>query len=261
MTLKRKTIATLVTVVMTVFAFAQLYALENFLNSDAACGCSSACTAMYPVLSSRLIGYGLMFLSFVIIIAAVWKFKRGLTYTAIIAVVVFTFAFYGNGRMLFDKGPCGRSLNLRTWYIFQEKLGDYAKPDGETLYLDSLSAGAYKGKLLGYALEGSTLTLFRIAEAPLKVRTGFLFWKIPGNVIVNHISYGLNTWRNTEAEGVPGHFEFIGGMGMTEKHFTDDFVTQKYFNIYQLKNKRIVNHPDGTVRFLFEYDTAHANSL
>jgi len=71
-------------------------------------------------------------------------------------------------------------------------------------------------------------------------------------VIVNDISYGLNTFRNFDAEKIKGHHEFIGGKGMTEQDFLNEFVlTQKELSI-NLKNKKIINHSDGTTRFLFE---------
>ena len=86
----------------------------------------------------------------------------------------------------------------------------------------------------------------------LKVKTSFLFWKVRNNVIINDISYGLNTFRNFEAEKEKGKYEFIGGQGMTEKDFLNEFVlTQKDLTI-NLKNKKIINHSDGTTRFLFE---------
>ena len=105
---------------------------------------------------------------------------------------------------------------------------------------------------LGYSIKGNELTAFRIGEEPLKIKTSFLFWKVRNNVIINDISYALNTFRNFEAENVKGHYEFIGGQGMTEKDFLDEFVlTQKELSS-NLKNKKITNNGDGTTRFLFE---------
>jgi hypothetical protein len=96
------------------------------------------------------------------------------------------------------------------------------------------------------------LTAFRIGEEPLKVKTSFLFWKARNNVIINDISYGLNTFRNFEAEKIKGQYEFIGGQGMTEKDFLDEFIlTQKELSS-NLKNKRIINESNGTTRFLFK---------
>lgn len=154
--------------------------------------------------------------------------------------------------MIFNKGGCGLSLNKTTFFINQTKLGDFAKEDGETINLDSLKDGKLKGKLLGYSIKGNELTAFRIGEKPLKIKTSFLFWKVRNNIILNDISYGLNTFRNFEAENVKGHYEFVGGQGMTEKDFLDEFVlTQKELSS-NLKNKIIINNSDGTTRFLFE---------
>ncbi|WP_299518389.1 hypothetical protein, partial [uncultured Flavobacterium sp.] len=87
---------------------------------------------------------------------------------------------------------------------------------------------------------------------PEVLSTRFLFWKIRNNIILNDFSYGLNSFRNFEVEKTKGHYEFIGGQGMTEKDFLDEFIlTQKDLTI-NLKNKRIINHNDGTTRFIFE---------
>lgn len=187
-------------------------------------------------------------------IASIWGYKGLSKWWIIPALVIFGTAFYGNGYMIFNKGGCGYSINQTTFFINQTKLGDYAKPDGEIINLDSLKDGKLKGKLLGYSLNGNELTAFRIAEKPLKVNTSFLFWEVRNNVILNDISYGLSTFRNFEAEKIKGFYEFIGGQGMTEKDFLDEFVTQKELSISDLKNKKIINESDGTTRFLFEIE-------
>ncbi|MCL2131827.1 MAG: hypothetical protein FWH36_05175 [Lentimicrobiaceae bacterium] len=228
------------------------YGLEDFFYSDFGCGCSSTCIGYYPTLTSRIIGYFLLTTSTILFIASIWKIKGLSKWWVIPAIVIFGIAFYGNGYMIFNKGGCGQSLNRTILFINQTKLGDYVKDDAETMSLDSLNAGRYKGKLLGYSIEGKELTAFRIGEPPLKIKTSFWFWKVRNNVILDDISYGLNTYRNFEVED-KGYYEFIGGQGMTEENFMSEFVlTQKYLIGKQLKNKRIINESDGTTRFLFE---------
>jgi hypothetical protein len=252
MTKTRKTIGIVLTVILTILLGLLYYLLENFFYSDFGCGCSSTCTGYYPVMTSRLIGYGLLIGSTVLFIASIWKLKGLSRLWTIPALFIFGLAFYGNGYMIFNKGGCGYSLNKTTFFINQNKLGDFAKADAETINLDSLKKGKLKGKLLGYSVNGNELTAFRIGEEPLKVKTSFLFWKVRNNVIINDISYGLNTFRNFEAEKINGQYEFIGGQGMTEKDFLDEFIlTQKELSS-NLKNKRIINESDGTTRFLFE---------
>lgn len=228
------------------------YSLENFFYSDFGCGCSSACIGYYPIMSSRLIGYGLLIGSTIFFITSIWKLKGLSRYWTIPAVLIFGLGFYGNGYMIFNKGACGYSLNQTTFFINQTKLGDFAKADAETIDLDSLKDGKLKGKLLGYSINGNELTVFRIGEEPLIVKTSFLFWKVRTNVIINDISYGLNTFRNFEAEKVIGNYEFVGGQGMTEKDFMEEFVLSQKELSSKLKNKRILNKSDGTTRFLFE---------
>ncbi|UTX48921.1 hypothetical protein [Chryseobacterium sp. MA9] len=249
-----KSIGIIATIVGIVFLGIFYYSLEDFFYSDFGCGCSSACIGYYPDMLSRVIGYGLLIASTILLVASIWKFKRLSRFWTIPALFIFGIAFYGNGYMIFDKGTCGYSLNKTTFFVHQTKLGDYAKADGETIDLNSLKVGKLKGKLLGYAIYGNELTAFRIGEKPLKIKTSFLFWKVQKNVIINHISYGLNTFRNMEAEKIKGHYEFIGGQGMTEKDFLNELVlTQKELS-GRLKNKKIIDNIDGTTRFLFEKD-------
>lgn len=253
MTRIRKNISIAASIVLCVLLGWLYYTLEDFFYSDAGCGCSSGCSTYIPTYTSRLIGYGMMLLSALLFISAIGRFKGISRYWTLAAAGLFALAVYGNGFMIFNKGVCGLSLYETRFFIMQTKLGDFAKPDAETLHPDTLSAGAYKGKLLGYAFKGNTLTLFRIGAAPLRIKTRFLFWKIRNNVVLNGISYGLNTHRNFEAEKIRGHYEFIGGQGMSEKDFSDEFVlTQKELSGKHLLNKRIVNANDGSTRFLFE---------
>ena len=252
MTKTKKLIGILLTIILTTLLGLIYYFFENFFYSDFGCGCSSTCTGYYPVLTSRLIGYSLLISSTILFIASIWKLKGLSRLWTIPAMIIFGLAFYGNGYMIFNKGGCGYSLNHRILFIHQTKLGDFAKTNAETISLYSLKDGKLKGKLLGYSIKENELTAFRIGDKPLKVRTSFLFWKVRNNVIINDISYGLNTFRNFEAEKDKGKYEFIGGQGMTEKDFLNEFVlTQKDLTI-NLKNKKIINHSDGTTRFLFE---------
>ncbi len=252
MTRAKKIIGIVSTLTLTTLLGLLYYYLESFFYSDFGCGCSSACVGYYPVMSSRIIGYGLIIGSTVLFISSIWKFKGLSRLWTLPALLIFGIALYGNGYMIFNKGACAYSLNRTTFFINQTKLGDFAKSDAETINLDSLKNGKLNKKLLGYSIKGNELTAFRIGEEPLKVKTSFLFWKVRNNVIVNDISYGLNTFRNFDAEKIKGHYEFIGGKGMTEQDFLNEFVlTQKALSS-NLKNKKIINHSDGTTRFLFE---------
>ncbi|HRF37284.1 MAG TPA: hypothetical protein PK198_00725 [Saprospiraceae bacterium] len=249
---RTKKIGIALTLILTTLLGLFYYSLENFFYSDLGCGCSSTCSVYYPVLTSRLIGYFMMVSSVTLFIAGVWKLKRLSRWWTIPATLTFVIAFYGNGYSIFNKGVCGYSINKAIFFVFQTKLGDFAKSDAETINLDSLDAGKYKGKLLGYSFNGDKLTIFKIEDEPEVLKTRFLFWKIRNNTILHDISYGLNTFRNFEAEKKKGKYEFIGGKGMTEKDFLDEFIlTQKELTI-NLKNKKIINHSDGTTRFLFE---------
>jgi hypothetical protein len=194
-----------------------------------------------------------MISSVLLFLASVWKIKGLSRWWTILAAFVFAVAFYGNGYMIFNKGVCEYSVNKATFFINQTKLGDYAKSDAETINLDSLEAGKYKGKLLGYSIKGNELKIFKIGAEPEVIKTRFLFWKIRTNIIINDFSYGLNSFRNFEVEKTKGHYEFIGGQGMKEKDFLDEFtLTQKELIVAKLFNKRIINEKDGTTRFLFE---------
>lgn len=249
----KKIIGIVLTIILTTLLGLLYYSFENFFHSEFGCGCSSTCRVYYPILTSRLIGYLMMISSVILFIASVWKLKGLSRWWTILATLIFVLAFYGNGYMIFNKGVCGYSINKATFFINETKLGDFAKSDAETINLDSLEAGKYKGKLLGYSFKGDQLTIFKIGDEPEVLKTRFLFWKIRNNVILNDISYGLNTFRNFEVEKTKGHYEFIGGQGMTEKDFLDEFIlTQKELTVAKLTNKRIINENDGTTRFLFK---------
>ena len=251
----KKIIRIVLTIVLVSLLGLLYYALEYIFYSDFFCGCSSICRGYYPTMTSRLIGYLLLFFSVILFIASIWKLRGLSKWWTIPALIIFGIAFYGNGYMLFNKGGYGYSLNVATFFINDTKLGNFAKTDGESINLDSLKAGKYKSDLLGYSLNGNELTAFRIGEKPLKVKTSFLFWKVQNNLILSDISRGLNTFRNVEAEKVKGNYEFIGGQEMTEKDFLNEFIlTEKELVSKYLKNKRIINKSDGTTRFLFEVE-------
>ena len=253
MTKAKKTIGVIVTIFLTVLLGLFYYSIENFFYSDLGCGCSSGCVGYYPALTSRFIGYGILIGSTVLFIASIWRFNGLSGFWTIPALIIFGIAFYGNGYLISNKGFCGYSINKTIFFIYQTKLGDYAKEGTETIILDSLKNGKLNGKLLGFSLNGNELTAFRIGEKPLKVKTSFLFWKVRSNVILNDISNGLNTFRNFEIEKTKGKYEFIGGQGMMEKDFLDEFVlTEKELISKKLINKRIICENDGTTRFLFE---------
>ena len=251
----KKKIGIVTTIVIVFFLGLFYYFLEDFFYSDFGCGCSSSCKGFYPTLTSRLIGYAMLIGSTILFIASIWSHKGLSKFWTIPALIIFGIAFYGNGYMLFNKGSCGLSVNQATFFIHQVKLGDFAKSDAETINLDSLKAGKLKGKLLGYSLDGNELILFRIGMKPLKVKTSFLFWEVRNNVILNNFSNGLNTFRNFEVEKTKGHYEFIGGQGMSEEDFLYEFVlTNKDLLGKRLKNKHITNEIDGTTRFRFEIE-------
>ncbi len=245
----------MLTIVITILIGYFYYFLESIFYSDVGCGCSSACVGYYPTLTSRIIGYFLLISSTILFIISIWKIKGTSRWWTIPSIIVFGIAFYGNGYMLFNKGACGNSLNKTTFFINQVKLGNYAKADAETINIDSLKSGKYKGKLLGYSFDKNELTLFRIDEKPIVVKTRFLFWEIRNNVILNDISYGLNTYRNLSFETQRGHYEFIGGKGMKEDDFISEFIlTNKGLTGKILKNKKITDEKDGTTRFSFELE-------
>lgn len=248
-----KIIGVIVTIFLTALLVLSYYSLETIFHSDSGCGCSSTCRVYYPVFTSRLVGYSMMISSVLLFLAGVWRIKGLSRWWTILATFVFAVAFYGNGYMIFNKGVCEYSVNKATFFINQTKLGDFAKSDAETINLDSLEAGKYKGKLLGYSIKGNELKIFKIGAEPELIKTRFLFWKIRSNIIINDFSYGLNSFRNFEVEKTKGHYEFIGGQGMTEKDFLDEFtLTQKELIVAKLFNKRTINEKDGTTRFLFE---------
>ena len=246
---KLKGILTIILLILTVIVY---ILLEEFFYSDFGSGCSSTGTGFYPTLTSKIIGWTLLFISTLCFIASVWKFKGISKWWTIPSVIVFMTAFYGNGYMLFNKGGCGLSINKTTFFIDQTKLGDFAKTDGETLNLDSLKAGKYKGKLIGFSLSDKNLTIYRIGEQPLNLKTTFLFWRTDNSRIIQNLSYGLNTYRNLVSEKTQKHYEFIGGQGMTIDNFLEELrTTEKWIN-GNIKKTELLNVDDGTTRLIIE---------
>ncbi|MFT3796636.1 hypothetical protein [Flavobacterium sp.] len=248
-------IGMLLTLALLVLPGVIYYHAESFAHADDGCGCSSLCSVYYPELGARLVGYVLMLLASIIFVASLWKFQQISRFWMIPALLVLGIAFYGNSYRIYNKGGCGfYKLYKAEFFFFETELGNFAKVDSpENMTLERLAAGKCKGQFLGYAIDGNALTLFRIGAPPVKVPTAFLLWKIRTNVIFNDFSYSMGCFRNYEAEKVPGHYEFIGGKGMTEQDFLAEFVlTEKNLTDAKLQNKRIITQPDGTTRFLFE---------
>jgi hypothetical protein len=228
--------------------------LEYLYYGDAGCGCSSACTGFFMSTTSKAIGWTLLVFSGSLFIAGVWRVKQLSRLWTIPALIIFIFACYGNGYMLFNKGPCGQSLNRTTFFIFQEKLGDFAKPDGETLYTDSLKTTTYHGKLLGYYLNGNELTVYRIAAKPLKISTGFLFWQPDKNELIKHLSYGLNTYRVPSKSFPERKIELIGGQDMPLEAFTEEMKTTNNRGFSNIVNQQMINSDDGTTRLILHVE-------
>lgn len=227
--------------------------LEQFSHTDFGCGCSSACTSFFPTNTSKNIGYILMVGSLMGIIYSLFKPNKKVL---IPLILVFVSAFYANGYYLFDKGLCGFSLNRASFFILHTKIGDFAKSDGEIIIMDSLKAGKYNGELLGYAVKSDRIKIFRIGEDPVDVRTKFLYWEINDSLIIQDIATTLSSYRNIESEENRDYYEFVGGEGMSEKDFMNEFVltNNDYFLRHKLKNKSIVNEKDGTTRFRFQVE-------
>ena len=119
----------------------------------------------------------------------------------------------------------------------------------------SLKTGKYDGKLLGYSVNRQKLTLYRIGEKPLKVRTGFLFWRTPPKRFVSTLSPRLHSFRNLEFEKNNIGYEFIGGRDMPLEVFLNEIMFEgSEFAGKKLKNKQIINEADGTTRFRFEIE-------
>jgi len=156
--------------------------------------------------------------------------------------------------MLFNKGPCGQSLNKTTFFLIQDKLGDFAKPDGETFYPDRLKTTKYHGKLIGYFLNGNELTVYRIADNPLKIKTGFLFWQPDKNKLIKHLSYGLNTYRVPPKNFPETRIQLIGGQNMPLEAFIEEMKTTNNWGFTNIVSQKIIDSNDGTTRLILHVE-------
>lgn len=243
-----------VTIILTGFFTYAYIQLERFYYDDAACGCSSACVGFYVSKTSKEVGRILLILSSLTFIASIWRVKSLSKWWAIPALTVFVISFYGNGFMLFNKGACGQSLNKTTFFIKQDKLGDFAKQDAESINFDSLKAGRYKSKLLGFYLQGNMLTVYRIAETPLKIKTGFIFWQTDKEKMLKDFSYGLNSYRHSPKTLPEKHIELIGGQNMPMEAFMEELKMTNNWGVTKIISKKIINSSDGTTRLHLEID-------
>jgi hypothetical protein len=228
--------------------------LENFYYHDFGCGCSSACTGYYVSKTSKVIGQCLLLCSATLFIFSVWKIKGLSIWWTLPALTIFTISFYGNGYMLYNKGACGFSINRTTFFIFQDKLGDFAKIDGEYFSIDSLKNKKYDGKLLGYYLDGDNLTVYRIAEEPLKLKTGFLFWQLDKNVMIGDLSYGLSAYRKPPTNYPEKRIELIGGQGMPLEAFLQELKITNNWGITKIIDRHLIESSDGTTRLILSIE-------
>jgi len=230
-------------------AFVVYLILEALLFSRRE-GC--ICTFGYEsTIGSKIIGWILLIVSVAIFIVSIMQKRKFSKWGMILSFVIFGIAFYGNGYMLNGlMGGCGYSLNKTTFFVIQTKLGDFAT-DWGPMDTESLNSGRFDGKLLGYSLSGKKLTLYRVGDKPLKVKTSFLFWKLQDKFVIN----SLHSCRNLEYEKNNTGYEFIGGQDMPIEVFRNEFLTdRKEFEGKILRNQRIINETDGTTRFRFEIE-------
>lgn len=173
----RKAIAT-ITITLVIFLIYSILE-DNFYSVEAGGRCSCSIT-FYPTDTSRIIGYGIMIVSYSFIIAGVWLFKGFMKLWVIPAMVAFSIGFYGNGYAISVSPSCTPPVSLEqtTFFIKQKTLGDFIRIDQ-----DSLLTEKYKGNFSDYSLNGNELTVYRIGEAPIKVKAGFLFWNVSAPVV------------------------------------------------------------------------------
>lgn len=213
-----------------------------------------SCAAHYNTeLWARVIGYFLLVVSTFLFLASVWRIKKLSRLWAIPALIVFGIAYYGNGYKFYYLA-CMSYIEKITFFNHYTTLGEFAAP----LNIDSLQTGKYDGKLLGYSVSENELTLYKINEKPLKVKTSFLFWKIRPTIFVNTLSTALHSYRNLEFEKNNNGYERIGGKDMPLEVFMREIFYEKELefagNMAKLKNKQIINAQDGTTRFRFEIE-------
>ena len=244
-TMNKRKINIITTIIITSFMLVFYLLLEIHFYNDIECSCV---VSYYPMMTSRIVGYFLLIFSTALFVASVWKIKKLSRWWTIPALIVFGIAFYGNGYALYSMS-CTPSINKTTFFVHKNKLGDFTQP----INTDSLRTGKYDGKLLGYSIAEKELTLYRIGESPLKVKTSFLFWKVRPSIIVHTLSPILHSHRNLEFENNNNGYEFIGGQDMPVEIFLNEIVYEKNeFAGKKLINQKIINETDGTTRFQFE---------
>ncbi|MCF8253979.1 MAG: hypothetical protein K9H61_09040 [Bacteroidia bacterium] len=232
-------------VIATIYAF-----LESMYYHDFGCGCSSGCIGFYMSSYSKILGYCLILVSFILVFMSLFKTRTISKFWHIPAIVFIGIASYGNGYMLYNKGACGQSLNRTQFYIFQEHLGDFAKIDGEYFSLDSLKQQKYDGKLLGFLLKENKLTVYRINQEPLVIATGFLFWQPNTVEMLKSLSYGLNTFRVAPTVLPEKQIELIGGKDMPLEAFLEELKITNNWGIHKILNQEIIKAPDGTTHLI-----------
>ncbi len=215
--------------------------LEVFFYNDIGCICA---VGYFPMLDSRLTGYGLLVISTILFIVSYWRVRNLSRWCIVPALIVFSLAFYGNGHALYTQ-PCSGSLYRTTFFIHKTKLGDFAQISNA----GGLDTGIHNGRFLGYSFDGKELLLYKIGESPLKVNTSFLFWKVRPGIFVHDLP-GL--FRNLEYEKNNDGYEFIGGRELPVEVFRLFISRTKDFDIRRLKNQIVINENDGTTRFRFE---------
>ena len=222
---KRK-IGIIVTIAMIGFILAVCFLFLEDAYSYVVCTCTAH---YYTTLTSRIIGYALLIISTLLFIASIWRVKRLSRWWIIPALIVFGIAFYGNGYKFYYVA-CTPSLYKVTFFNRHTTLGNFA-PEYALRNADSLKTGNYKGQLLGYSVSGQELTLYRIGDNPLKIRTSFLFWKIRPNIFVHDLSPRLHSYRNLEFEKNHHGYERIGGKNMPLEVFIEEIEMTNGFNV------------------------------
>ncbi|PIE47889.1 MAG: hypothetical protein CSA42_01270 [Gammaproteobacteria bacterium] len=213
-------------IVIIIFYFLIEYFL--LLNKDFGCGCSSGCIGSFPTKKSITIGHTIILVALTIYLGSSLKSNIITTVLKLFSIIMFVFGVYGNSYLIYDKGFCGEGLYKRI-FLYSTKIGDYATNDG--LNLEYLKNGKLKGKMLGFIVKNNNLTIFRINETPLKLKTSFLFWKTDINALRHQLNHRLGT--------IPlytNQYEFIGGKDMKK----EDFVSAE-LTIYNLNKKTTYN--------------------
>lgn len=244
--MKRK-IGIIVTIIATsiILIFCLLLLEVLFLYDDHICHFT-----YQPTIISRIIGYILLIVSI-----SLWQTRKRSKWWIALALFIFGIVVYGNNgyRISALFGGCGNSLYKTTFFTIKTELGDFAT--NWKIEVDSLETGNFDGKLLGYSVNRQKLTLYRIGEKPLKVRTGFLLWRTSPRNFVNTLSPRLHSFRNLEFEKNNIGYEFIGGRDMPLEVFLNEIMFEgSEFAGKKLKNKQIINEADGTTRFRFEIE-------